>query len=90
MHLAEYRCDARPIQICGACVEGENGPEWKKYLDLEIDSDDFVKIRPVMIRKNMIRETMLGDCHIQLFPVNAAVDEAVRYFEKNVVYDLYR
>ena len=90
MHLAEYRCDARPIQICGACVEGENGPEWKKYLDLEIDSDDFVKIRPVMIRKNMIRETMLSGCHIQFFSANDAVDIATRYFEKSGIYDLYR
>lgn len=90
MHLAEYRCDARPIQICGAMVEGTNGPEWKKYLDLELDSDEFVKIRPLMARKNMIRETMLGSCHIQYFSANDAVDIATRYFEKTGIYDLYR
>ena len=71
-------------------MEGENGPEWKKYLDLEIDSDDFVKIRPVMIRKNMIRETMLSGRHIQFFSANDAVDIATRYFEKSGIYDLYR
>jgi len=38
----------------------------------------------------MIRETTLGGCRIQFFPAAAAIDEAVRYFDKTVVYDLYR
>lgn len=90
MHLAEYRCDARPIQICGASVETEKGTEWKKYLDLEIDSSDFNKVRPLMVRKNMIQETMLSGCHIQFFSATEAIDVATEYFEKTGVYELYR
>ena len=90
MHLAEYRSECRPIVINCACVQDGGKSYWKKYLNLDIDSSDFEKVRSSLEKKSMIRETMLGDCHIQLFPVNAAVDEAVRYFEKNVVYDLYR
>lgn len=90
MHLAEYRCDTRPIQICGASVDGKNGSEWKKYLDLELDSDEFVKVRPIMKRKNMIQETMLSGCEIQFFSATDAIDVATRYFEKTGIYDLYR
>ena len=90
MHLAEYRCDARPIQICGASIETEKGTEWKKYLDLEIDSSDFNKVRPLMVRKNMIQETMLSGCHIQFFSATEAIDVATEYFEKTGVYELYR
>ncbi|MBP3869328.1 MAG: AAC(3) family N-acetyltransferase [Solobacterium sp.] len=90
LHLAEYRTECRPIIVQNACtlIDGRRG--WKKYLDLDINSDDFEKIKPEMDRKNLIRETVLNGCRIQLFPVNAAVDEATAFFEKNVVYDLYR
>lgn len=90
MHLAEYRTDCRPIKINGACVDEGNGPEWKKYLDLDIDSEVFTKIGAIMKRKNMIREIMLGGSKIQFFSAQSAIDEATAYFEKTSVYELYR
>ena len=90
LHLAEYRTECRPIIVQSACtlIDGRRG--WKKYLDLDVDSDDFEKLRPELDRMNVIRETVLNGCRIQLFPVTAAVDAANAFFEKNVVYDLYR
>jgi len=90
MHLAEYRNDCRPIKISGASVATDSGTEWKKYLDLQLDSEVFKKIRPIMARKNMIRETELGGCKIQFFSAADAIEEAMHYFEKTVVYELYR
>lgn len=90
MHLAEYRCEARPIQIHGACVEGENGPVWKKYLDLDIDSEVFIKIRQIMQRKNMIKQTTIGGCKIMYFSASRAIDETTSYLERTQVYELYR
>ena len=90
MHLAEYRCDCRPIVISGASMSDGDGASWKKYLDLDIDSAVFEKVRSIMVRKKMIRETYIGGSRIQFFPAAAAIDEAVRYFDKTVVYDLYR
>lgn len=90
MHLAEYRNDCRPIGISGASVNTEQGPIWKKYLDLSVDSSSFLKVRPIMQRKNMIREIMLGGSHIQFFSAVDAIDEAMQHFEKTTVYDLYR
>lgn len=91
MHLAEYRCDARPIQIHGASVTGEDGnPTWKKYLDLDINSDDFIKVRKIMQRKNMVKSTMLGGCKVMYFSASAAIDETCTYLERTQVYELYR
>lgn len=90
MHLAEYRCDCRPIVISGACLNTKDGPVWKKYLDLDIDSEVFLKVRNVLARKKLLRETVIGGCRIQFFPAAAAIDEAVKYFDRTVVYDLYR
>lgn len=90
MHLAEYRTDCRPIKIMGGSVDSGNGPEWKKYLDLDIDSSVFPKVRTIMARKNMIHETMLGGSHIQFFSASSAIDEATTYFEKTSIYELYR
>lgn len=90
MHLAEYRCEARPIQIHGACVQTEEGPVWKKYLDLDIDSDVFIKVRQIMQRKNMVKQTMIGGCKVMYFSASAAIDEATSFLEKTQVYELYR
>lgn len=90
LHLAEYRNDCRPIGISGAAIETEEGVVWRKYLDLNVDSSSFLKVRPMMARKNMIRETMLGGCHIQFFSASDAIDFTSRYLEKSTVYDLYR
>ena len=90
MHLAEYRNDCRPISIEGASLDTDEGVKWKKYLDLKLKGEDFLKVREVMKENNMIRETDLGGSHIQLFPAATAIDEATKYFEKSIVYDLYR
>ena len=90
MHLAEYRSDCRPIVIEGASVNENGQRTWKKYLDLQLDSDSFEKIGPMLEKKGLIRKTKLGGCERSFFPANAAIDEATKYFEKTVVYDLYR
>lgn len=90
MHLAEYRAECRPIIIEGASTGKEDTKQWRKYLNLDLDSSSFRKIGANMKKKGMVKETMLGDCLIQFFSANDAVDEATEYFEKTVLYDLYR
>lgn len=90
LHLAEYRTDDRPILIEGASMNGVSGPEWKPYLDLELDSSIFIKIRNELVKKNVIREADLGGSHLQFFPITYAIDEAANYLEQNSVYELYR
>lgn len=91
MHLAEYHYEARPVIISGASRKTLNGDtEWKEYLDLDLDSSVFPKVGEIMRKKGQIAETNLGPCHMQFFSATNAIDETVKYFEKTVIYDLYR
>ncbi|MEE8808472.1 MAG: AAC(3) family N-acetyltransferase [Lactimicrobium sp.] len=90
MHLAEYRTDDRPIRIEGCCMQTDQGPQWKNYLDLDLDSSDFTRVRSELVKKKAVRETVIGGSRIQFFPLAYAVDEATRYFESNSVFELYR
>lgn len=38
----------------------------------------------------MIQEMDLNSCHTQLFSATTAIDETSKYFDKTIVYDLYR
>ncbi len=90
LHLAEYRTESRPIIIQNACMMVNGNREWRKYLDLDIDSSGFDRIQTELEKKNLIRETDLNGCRISLFPLSSAVDEATKMFEQNSIYDLYR
>ena len=90
LHLSEYRTEARPIIIENACLLNNGQREWRKYLDLDIDSSGFERVRSELEKKNLIRETDLNGCKIRLFPISSAVDEATKLFEQNLIYDLYR
>ncbi len=90
LHLGEYRTEARPIIIRNSCMMADGERVWKKYLDLDIDSSDFDRIRTELEKNDLVKETILNRCRIQLFPISIAVDESTNYFEKNTIYDLYR
>ena len=91
MHLAEYHSEARPIVIKGASALNRDGDiQWKQYLDLDLDDTVFEKVGEIMRKKGMIQETSLNTCHIQLFSAINAVDETSKYFDKTIVFDLYR
>ncbi len=88
LHLAQYRSDCCPIGVSSSCLNGQGN--WQRYLDLEVDASQFKRIRSILLNANQIRSSMLGDCEMELFSVPLAIDEATKYFEKTVVYDLYR
>jgi len=90
LYLAEHKTSCRMITVQGVSEKSENGVKWQKYLDLDVTNVPFNKIKMLMQRKNMILENMLGGCRIQVFSASDAVDEAVSYFEKSTVFDLYR
>lgn len=90
LHLAEYRSDCRPILLQGAAVEIEGRRVWKKYLDIDVDSDEFPAIEIELKGKGAIRSTKIGNCDAKLFRADVAIDEAVRYFESRNTYEYYR
>lgn len=91
LHLAQYRAESRPIVIEGASAKTLDGQkEWKKYLNLDLDTTDFEKIQAMMYKKELIKQTTIGSCQVQFFSAVHAIDEATKYFEKTAIYDLYR
>ncbi|MBW9212807.1 MULTISPECIES: aminoglycoside N(3)-acetyltransferase [Terrabacteria group] len=90
LHLAEYRADCRPVEIQGAMIETKDEHKWKEYLNLQLDSDDFVRVEQILRKKELLRETTICGCPVMLFSAVAAIDEATRYLENASVFDLYR
>jgi aminoglycoside 3-N-acetyltransferase len=69
----------------------ENGePKWQKYLDIALNSDDFIKVGEIMKKKGLVRELDIGPCHAMFFSAVNAIDEATHFFSRTQVYDLYR
>ncbi len=90
MHLAEYRTECRPIMIEEACTMINRQRVWKKFLNLDLNSDTFNKIRPLIDKNGAIHEIMIGSCRAQFFSAVTAIDAATRFFEENSVYSRYR
>ena len=79
LHLAEYRSEIRPVILRGAAVELEGKRMWKKYLDLDIDSEIFNKAGKRLEEKGFVKKGKAGMADLKLFKADAAIDEAVRY-----------
>lgn len=90
LHLAEYRSDCRPIALQGAAVELEGRRIWKKYLDLDLNGDEFIPIEKKLLEKEALHSIKIGNCDAKLFRADVAIDETVRYLERKGVYDYYR
>lgn len=90
MHLAEYACDCRPIVVDGAAVNRNGTRVWKKYLDLQLNSNDFKYPGAALDKLGKIEKGKIGSCQAMLFSVNDAIDEATRYFENYNSYNFYR
>ncbi|MEA5027018.1 MAG: AAC(3) family N-acetyltransferase [Erysipelotrichaceae bacterium] len=79
MHLAEYRSQYRPIVLQGAAVEINGQRVWKKYLDIDLNSQIFNEVGLEMEKKIKIERTMIGKAEAKLFKMKAAVDFTTDY-----------
>lgn len=90
LHLAEYRSDCRPILLQGASVELEGRRVWKKYLDIDLDSDQFVLVELELREKGAMKTIKIGNSDTKLFRADVAIDEMVKCFESRSKYEIYR
>ena len=81
LHLAEYRSGVRPVVLQGSCVLINDKPQWKKYLDIELDSDDFKEIGKILESNNIVSKAKVGNCNMSFFKGDVAVDIATKCFE---------
>lgn len=90
MHLGEYRSDCRPIILQGAAIEVDGQRQWKKYLDIVLNSDDFIAVEKIMQQCDEIQQTTIGQCNAKLFRADIASARSAQFLEKKTVYHLYR
>ena len=89
LHLSEYKSEVRPIIINGAAYEEDGVKRFKKYLDLNIDSDDgFTEIGKNLERKGLVAVDKIGNANVKLLRVDVAVDEGMRYYKDRMKYYL--
>ena len=83
LHYAESISQCRPIVLQGGAVTSNGKTQWKKYLDYDLDSSDFVELGKIMEKKKMVRIGKIGNCQVKLFNFRQATDLAIEYF-KNI------
>ena len=76
MHLAEYRAPGFEETMLGAPVLENSQRVWKRYRDIEIDSDIFPEIGADFERTGQVRMGKVGSADTRLFRQKAAVDFA--------------
>lgn len=82
LHLSEYRSNYRPIVLQGAAVEIKGKRVWKKYLDIDLNSQIFNQIGYKMEEVIDIKSIMIGHAEAKLFALDEAIDFAVDYLQK--------
>jgi len=85
MHLAEYRSNVQPVMIQGAATGTAAHPQWQKYLDIDMNSDEFAAIGQAMEAKKMVAVGRIGAAHGRLFKFTEAVDFATAYLQDRYV-----
>ena len=81
LHLAEYRSNSRPVKVCGTSVMVNNKKSWIKYLNLDLDSDEFVRGMRRYEKENYLSERNINGAACKLFRIDQGVDYLAKYFE---------
>lgn len=78
-HLAEYLSNCRGIILNGGSVKKDGKSIWKKYLDIELDSQDFLEIGMALERNKSVKIGRLQSASCKLFKLKEAIDFATEY-----------
>lgn len=90
LHLSEYRSGVRPIILQGSAIKENNQTVWKKYMEIDVDSDDgFDQIGKSLEAKNLVSIVPIAKGELRLLRVDVAVDEGMHYFDERLKYYRY-
>ena len=84
LHLAEYRANARPIKIEGAAIKNFNERKWIKYLNIDLNSDEFPKGMRKFEKSNYLATRQINGANCKLYRIDQAVDYLVKYYEQKL------
>lgn len=85
MHLGECRSGKRAIIMQGAAVNENGQRKWKKYLDYDVDSDDFTIIGNRMEEEGLVNKGYIGSALCKLMKFTTAVDYAQKCFIEEAI-----
>jgi aminoglycoside 3-N-acetyltransferase len=82
VHLAEYRAPGQTLQRQGAPVMENGQRRWKRYDDIELDSDIFPEIGADFEATGAVTLGQVGSAQARLFSSRAVVDFAQAWLTK--------
>lgn len=85
LHLCEYRTKARGIKVEALAQNGAIR-EWRRYLDIDLDSDDgFIEIGKRLEDKGQVKTLNIAKGQMRLLNIENAVLEGVRYYMERMM-----
>ncbi len=84
LHLAETQSGVRAIQITGAAIDSDRGKQWKKFMDYDYDSDEFVAVGKRLEEYSLVRKFKIQDADCKLFNFPEALSVAIGYFKEKL------
>lgn len=82
MHLGEYESQVRPIILQGGRIEVDSQSQWVKYLDIDLDSDEFIMPGKLLEEKGLVKRQRIGQADCKLFALRNAVEVTSNYLKK--------
>lgn len=73
MHLAEYFSKTNPIILQGSAVFEKGKRVWKKYLDVELNSEKFLEVGKKLESKKLVNYVTIGNATVKSFDYKQAV-----------------
>jgi len=84
LHLSEYRSGVRPIIVEGCKMISDNIDVFKKFLNLDLNSNDFIKGMIGFKNHYELFEAKIGDLNCKCFNINEGIDYLVSFFDKKM------
>jgi aminoglycoside 3-N-acetyltransferase len=79
LHLGEYLSHQRSIKIDGAAVMINNQRQWLKYLELDLNSEDFIPVGHIMENNNLVKQVDIANGKIKCFALQIGVKLVIDY-----------
>lgn len=85
LHLAEYKAQwsSKSYHTMAAPIMNNKTRTWTEYSDLDLDSDDFLKLGEDFDKIGVTKTGFVGEASCKLFSQRALIEFAVPWFEKN-------
>lgn len=86
LHLAEYRSGFRPYIVQSASVIADGKKQRVKYLEEDLNSDDFIDLGFQLEKNNLVKKYQINDLIIKVFKCDEVVNFGQKYFEQPLNY----